>query len=645
MFVLKSTLRACHHPVVRSSVSVPVAVLLATLAGVLLLAPPTISAQVTVESALRFVPVQKDVAYDRPAGNEIEKCTVKAEEISGVPAWVVRGPAGQILRSFNDTNEDNRVDQWCYYENGFESYRDLDTNFNGNADQFRWLGLSGMKWGIDQNEDGNIDQWKEISPEEVSAEIVAAVRDNDPQRFSTVLLTRAELAKLGLNETTTKKMAERLGTAVRRFQSAAASQKLVAPGATWIHFSASRPAAIPAGANGSTRDVHVYENVAAMLDNGQLPIGTLVRADGQWRAIDIPVGLMAEKERVEFGGFLLTPAITNPMTVADDGGLDEATLKLVAEMSKLDEAIQGETNRAKRDVLYDRQVAILRQLANGQSDQQNWIRQLAETLGTAIQTGEYSRAKQELTKLHKELEAQPGGDLLAAYAGYRLLNAQYTERLRGEDVKYEEVQKWWVDSLEAFVKKNPKGPDYTEAMMQLAIAEEAGGNTRIAEKHYETVIASGEGELEIAKAKGSLLRLTSVGKPLRYGGTSVVDRAKKVNVGDYQGKFVLIHFWATWNDASVTDMKLLKRLKAGFGKDLEVIGVNLDVDQNALAAFFKENPPLWEHIYEPGGLDSKPATDLGILNLPLNILLDRKGEVVDRNISLEAAQKYINQRL
>ena len=54
---------------------------------------------------------------------------------------------GKILRKFVDTNGDNIVDQWGYFNDGVEVYRDIDSNFNGKADQYRWLNTAGTRWG------------------------------------------------------------------------------------------------------------------------------------------------------------------------------------------------------------------------------------------------------------------------------------------------------------------------------------------------------------------------------------------------------------------------------------------------------------------------------------------------------------------
>ena len=122
--------------------------------------------------------------YDRPSPAEAAKCKIVAKKIDGHVGWVVESPSGVILRKFVDTNDDGVVDQWSYYKDGLEVYRDIDSNFNGKADQHRWFHTGGSRWGLDSGEDGVIDSWKSISAEEVTAEVVAAIAAHDLQRFT-----------------------------------------------------------------------------------------------------------------------------------------------------------------------------------------------------------------------------------------------------------------------------------------------------------------------------------------------------------------------------------------------------------------------------------------------------------------------------
>jgi hypothetical protein len=140
------------------------------------------AAKPTPADALKLVPVQKDVEFDVPTAEEIAKAVVDVETVGGITGWVVRTDSGQVLRRFLDTNGDNKVDQWCYFKDGIETYRDIDGDFNNKADQYRWLGTAGMRWDGQGRErpDGCV----EVISAEGLAEIVAALRDRDAARFN-----------------------------------------------------------------------------------------------------------------------------------------------------------------------------------------------------------------------------------------------------------------------------------------------------------------------------------------------------------------------------------------------------------------------------------------------------------------------------
>ena len=108
------------------------------------------------------------VSYEKPSAAVLKECTfATTKKPSG---FIVHHSSGRILRRFVDSNGDNKLDQWSYYENGLEVYRDLDTNFDGRTDEYRWVGPAGTRWGLDRDQNGTIDSWKVISAEEVAYE-------------------------------------------------------------------------------------------------------------------------------------------------------------------------------------------------------------------------------------------------------------------------------------------------------------------------------------------------------------------------------------------------------------------------------------------------------------------------------------------
>ncbi|MEK6234351.1 MAG: hypothetical protein N2C14_06545, partial [Planctomycetales bacterium] len=261
----------------------------------------------SASQALKLSPVQKDVNYDKPQGEEAEKCSIEVEKSSTASGWVVKGPNGLILRRFRDTNKDNVVDQWCYYHGGVEVYRDVDADYDGKADHFRWFGPEGVRWGLDENEDGVVDSWKAISAEEVSAEVVRALAKRDAAKFARLALTPAELKELGLAKDQQEQIGEKLKELSGGFAKLISGSGKLDENTTWVRFDALRPGTIPAGANGSTKDLTVYENVVALIetegDHRMLGVGTLIQVGDAWRVIDVPKLYSADSQQVTSSGF------------------------------------------------------------------------------------------------------------------------------------------------------------------------------------------------------------------------------------------------------------------------------------------------------------------------------------------------------
>jgi hypothetical protein len=98
-------------------------------------------ANVTVPQVLAFKPRRAGTEIETPTEAEIAKCRVEAERRGKSTGWVLFGPQGQVLRRFMDTNGDDEVDEFRYFNHGMEVYRELDTNGNKKPDQYRWHAL------------------------------------------------------------------------------------------------------------------------------------------------------------------------------------------------------------------------------------------------------------------------------------------------------------------------------------------------------------------------------------------------------------------------------------------------------------------------------------------------------------------------
>ncbi|MFM8633443.1 MAG: redoxin domain-containing protein [Planctomycetia bacterium] len=623
----------------RRSVSVLPGVVSAVSAGLTFLAAAS-AAQPTVEYALGLKPFQQGIDYDQLSAEEAKKSTIKMEKEGGVTAWVVRGPREEVLRSFADTNGDRVVDRWSYYKDGIEVYRDVDANHNAKADQARWLNAAGSRWGIDADENGSIDSWRSLSPEECTAEIVEAMRNQDAARFKRLLPTAADLEEAGFEGQRLKDLAARSAAAASAFAALARSQKQVGPQTQWNNMLANRPGVVPAGTSGLTKDVMVYENVVALIDTkgsgDQVYVGTLVRFGDVWRPVDLPREPGAAGEVAEPLSFF---SPSSGGLQAAPGGQENQRLKPLLTKLRDIEAKLGAASGGSRNALAAEQADLLGQVvaAADPGDKTFWVRQYAETLAAGVQDGSLTEGLGMLEKLAGAVvEDEP----LAAFVMFRLASARYAAAMQQPGADIDAAQNAWLTELGQFVEKHPTAPDAAEAMLQMGIADEFSGREKEAIGRYESIAKEFPDSASARKARGAARRLEITGKPLALSGTGL--DGKPVAVEKMRGTPVLVHYWATWCEPCKVDIAQIRELYAKYGpKKFQVVGVTLDSDKQQLAAYLAQKQIPWPQLHEPGGLDGRLAEELGVLTLPTMLLLDAQGNVVDRSLAITDLERKL----
>ena len=211
------------------------------------------------------------------------------------PAGSSAASDGAVLRQFSDSNADNIVDTWSYYRGGLEVYRDIDANFNGKADQYRWFHTGGSRWGLDKNEDGKIDAWKSDQRRRSGrrSRRRRCARRTRPAS-SGCCVDSDDVGKLGLAKAARRATRQqRIAAAPKAFSHACRRRQDRREGR--VHR-LRRPDArlpCPAGTRGSTKDLLVYENVWCMVLTGEQAPAAAARQHGRtstaaWKLIDGP---------------------------------------------------------------------------------------------------------------------------------------------------------------------------------------------------------------------------------------------------------------------------------------------------------------------------------------------------------------------
>ena len=120
---------------------------------------------------------------------------------------------------------------------------------------------------------------------------------------------------------------------------------------------------------------------------------------------------------------------------------------------------------------------------------------------------------------------------------------------------------------------------------------------------------------------------------VEYELEGVLTDGTKINLKDYRGKVVVLDYWATWCGPCVGDMPNMKQFYEGWHKDrgVEVIGISVDEDLDALKAFLEKEQIPWPNVSEKLTQEQNLASSqeqYKINSYPTTILIDQNGQVV-----------------
>jgi thiol-disulfide isomerase/thioredoxin len=117
---------------------------------------------------------------------------------------------------------------------------------------------------------------------------------------------------------------------------------------------------------------------------------------------------------------------------------------------------------------------------------------------------------------------------------------------------------------------------------------------------------------------------------------------KKIKLSDYEGKIVLVDFWATWCGPCRRGIPDLVELQNQYKDDLVVIGISLDQEATLedVKPFMKEFKINYPIVYGT----QQVVVDYGnIQAIPTSFVIDQNGNVVNKHVGLVPKSVYEQQ--
>ncbi len=111
------------------------------------------------------------------------------------------------------------------------------------------------------------------------------------------------------------------------------------------------------------------------------------------------------------------------------------------------------------------------------------------------------------------------------------------------------------------------------------------------------------------------------------------DQGLGVSLDDYDGKVVLLNFWATWCPPCIQEMPSLNRTYERFREDgLVVLGVSVDEDADEYSRFLRNAGVTFPTVRDP---ERRVSTRYGTMKYPESYLISRSGRVLRKYIGPE----------
>jgi len=109
-----------------------------------------------------------------------------------------------------------------------------------------------------------------------------------------------------------------------------------------------------------------------------------------------------------------------------------------------------------------------------------------------------------------------------------------------------------------------------------------------------------------------------------------------ISLDKFKGRYVLLHFWATWSPTSSKELRILKMYHATYAqRGVVFISIAFDYDKNMWEKVINSEKLNWIQLCDFKYIDSPIAKLYGIKKIPQYFLIDPQGIIVSKSNKLD----------
>lgn len=206
--------------------------------------------------------------------------------------------------------------------------------------------------------------------------------------------------------------------------------------------------------------------------------------------------------------------------------------------------------------------------------------------------------------------------------------------------QYQDVVKKLNAEVYNFVSANKKS--YVSPFLLFNTAQVAESPTEL-ERRYMLLDESIRNS-ETGKNLGNYINYMKVGsigsKAMDF--TQADPDGKPVSLSSFQGKYVLVDFWASWcRPCRVENPNVVKAFNKFKDKNFTVLGVSLDSNKEAWLKAIEADNLKWPHVSDLKQWNNEVAVMYHVTSIPQNFLVGPDGTIVAKDLRGEDLEKKL----
>lgn len=192
------------------------------------------------------------------------------------------------------------------------------------------------------------------------------------------------------------------------------------------------------------------------------------------------------------------------------------------------------------------------------------------------------------------------------------------------------------DAAAGFIEKSPASPVSVFLFKQYFLLQDGVSPAEV-KKHYQALCNAQPDNpmlLQWLDDVEDVGKRVEVGRPMPDFGFTLED-GKQVKASDYQGKYLMINYWASWESASSGVMLRLKRLRREYSDRLETMSVSLDLKKSAKEGIERNDSVTWPSYCDFMAWNSPVVRKLYVPSIPYCIFVGPDGKVIAAGTSYD----------